>query len=146
MYLIMLASSKQFSDPWNGLKNNTLLGTDDLTAAYDVLCWCNNTTPPRQTRASTSAVIFIQHDNTGRNMVPGNNDRLFSDVTCYRYQKMRQQAVNCLSSTSITRVGSQSLHIGMIMEQMTNYAPVNDILNQNWLQLDTCSTISSIKN
>ena len=57
---------------------------------------------------------------------------------------MEQYLVNCPSSTCSAYVGSQSLQMGLDMAQTTNEAPVNDIINPNWLLLDTHSTINSI--
>ena len=59
---------------------------------------------------------------------------------------MGHYAKNCPSSTSSTHMESRSLQIIITMAQPTNDVPVNDTINPNWLLLDTCYTISSIKN
>ena len=43
-------------------------------------------------------------------------------------------------------MGSKPLKMGLTMAQRTNDAPLNDIIKLNFLLLDKCSTISSIKN
>ena len=47
---LLLANSKRFSGVWNNLKNITLLGTGNYpktpTAAYNILFWHKNLTPP----------------------------------------------------------------------------------------------------
>ena len=53
---------------------------------------------------------------------------------------------NCPSSTANTRTGTQSLQVGLTMTQTTKEAPTTNIINPNWILLDTCSTISSIRN
>ena len=50
------------------------------------------------------------------------------------------------SSTANTRTGTQSLQVGLTMTQTTKEAPTTNIINPNWILLDTCSTISSIRN
>ena len=39
-----------------------------------------------------------------------------------------------------------ALQVGLTMSQTTKEAPTTNIINPNWILLDTCSTISSIRN
>ena len=106
MCLLMTDKSERLSGIWNDFNNNTLLGIDNYpnipTAAYDVLFRYKKRTPPRQTHAPPGAVTFFQHDNIGKNMVSGDYGLSFAVVMLYRCHKMGY----CLSSTSITSVGS----------------------------------------
>ena len=145
MCLIMSDNSELFSGVCNDFNNNTLLGTDNF-GAYGVLCQYKNPTPPRQTHAPPGAVIFFQNYDTGRKTVPWNDGQSFADVMCYRLQEKGYYVGNFPSYTSSTRVGFQSLQIVLTMVKTTYNMPVNDIINPNWLLLDTCYTIISINN
>ena len=45
-----------------------------------------------------------------------------------------------------TRTGTQSLQVGLTMTQTIKEATTTNIINPKWILLDTCSTISSIRN
>ena len=45
-----------------------------------------------------------------------------------------------------TCTGTHSLQEDLAMTQTTKEAPTTNIINPNWILLDTCSTISSIRN
>ena len=48
------------------------------------------------------------------------------------------------SSTANARAGSQSLQVGLNMPQTATKISSTDIINTNWILLDTCYTISSV--
>ena len=135
---------------WNNFKNNTLLVTDnDLntpTATYGVLCQYNKFATPQPPHVPPSKVIFLQMDDTINAAVPGSYERFLTDVTCYKFQKTEHNAGNCPSSTSSTSVGSQYPQVWFPMDNKMNDTLKPDIINLNWLLLDTCSTISPVKN
>ena len=107
MCLLMMDYSELLSVMWYDLKNNTLLGTENCsntpTGAYDVLCQYNKLTPPHQRHATPGAVTFVQHDNTGRNMVPDNYGQSFANSRFYGCQNMGHCVVICHSYTYSTR-------------------------------------------
>ena len=59
---------------------------------------------------------------------------------------MGHYAVKCRPSTYSTRVWLQPLQVVITVVKIINDAPMNDIINPNWILLDTCSTIISINN
>ena len=151
MCLIMSAGSDRYSGIWNDLKNSTLLGKEKYskppTAAYNVMCRYKKPAPPHEVHAPHEAVTLVQIGDTDQNQTtPGNYGRSFTEITCYRCQETGHYTRNCLSSTANTRTGTKSLQNGLIMTQTTKEAPPNIIINPNWILLDTCSTISSIRN
>ena len=150
MCLIMSADLERYSGIWDNLKNITLLGTDNYpkntTAAYDVLCRYKKTAQPRQVHAPPAAVTLVQSGDTEKNKIrPGNDGRSFPEVT-YCCQETGHYAGNCPSSTANTRTGTQSLQVGLAMNQTTKEAPPTNIINPNRILTGTCSSISSIRN
>ena len=86
MCQIVYTDSDRYSIIWNNLNNSPLLGTDNYpkttTAAYDVLCCYNKSTPPHQVHAPPEAVTFVQSGETGVNKTtPWNYGRSFPEVT-----------------------------------------------------------------
>ena len=149
--IIMSTDSYQYSGIWNNLKNSTLLGTDNYpkttTSAYYVLFRYKKLAPQRQLHVPPTAVTFCQSGDTKKNKItPWNDGRYFPEVTCYCCQETGYYAGNFSSFTAIIRTGIQSLQVGLTMTQTTKEEPKNNIINQNWILLDTCSTISSIRN
>ena len=59
---------------------------------------------------------------------------------------MGHYAGNCPSSTDNAHTGSQSLQVGLTMTQMRTNIPSTDIIDTNWIVLNTCSTIRYIRN
>ena len=150
MCLIMSTDSDRYSDIWNNLNNSTVLGTDNYpkttTTAYYVLFCYKKPALPRQVHAPLAAVTFVQSGDTDKNKItPGNDGRSFPEVRCYCCQETEHYAGNCPSSTANTRTAIQSLQMGLTMTQTTKEAPTTNIINRNWILLDTCSTISSIR-
>ena len=45
-----------------------------------------------------------------------------------------------------TCAGTQSLQVGLTINQTTKEESTTNIINLNWILLDTCSTITSIRN
>ena len=89
--------------------------------------------------------MFHRDDACSSKIVPEKNVRSFSYVTCYRCQELVHYAGKSPSSTSNACVGSQSLQVELTMTQKS-YTPVTYIINTNWIILDTCSIITSIRN
>ena len=147
----MSDDSDQYSGIWNDLNNSTLLGTEKCpkttTDAYDVLCCYKKPAPPCQVHAPPAVVTFFQSGDTEKNKtIPGNDVRSFPEVTCYCCQETGNYARNFPSSTANTHTGTHSLQVGLTMTQTTKEAPTTNIINPNWILLDTCSTISSMRN
>ena len=118
------------------------MGTDNypktITYSYYILFHYKKPMPLRQVYVPPAAVIFLKIGDTEKNnTVPGNNGKSFSEVTCYCCQETGNYAGNCPSSTSNTRTGSQPLQVGLIITQTTNDAQTNNIINPNWILLDT---------
>ena len=86
MRFLLLANSKRLSGVWNNLKNITLLGTENYpktpTAAYNIIFWNKELTPPRP-QEPPSEVALLQSNNPNITAVPGSNGNLFMDVNCY---------------------------------------------------------------
>ena len=151
MCLTMSTNLYQYSGIWNDLKNSTLLGTDNYpkttTVAYNLLCHYKKPASPYQLHAPPEEVTFIQSGDTyNNNTTPVNDGRSFPEVTCYCCQDVGNYAVNCLSSTANTSTVSKSLQVGLTITQTTKEASTTNIINPNWILLDTSSTISPIRN
>ena len=142
MCLIISAGLERYSGIQNDLKNSTLLGTDNYpkitTSAYGVLCRYKKTEAPCQVNAPPVAVRLAQSGDTEKNTTtPVNGERFFPKVTCHRYQETVHHAGNCPSSMANTRTVTQSLQVGLTMNQTTKEAPSTNIINLNWILLDT---------
>ena len=127
---------------WNDLKNITLLVTDNnpkpKIAAYDVLCRYKKPAPPCQVHAPPAAVTLVQSSDTEKNKTtPGNNGRSFPEIACYFCQETGYYAGNFPSSTANTCTGTQSLQVGLAMTETTKEAPTTNIINPDWILLDT---------
>ena len=59
---------------------------------------------------------------------------------------MGHYTVNILSSTANSCTGLQSLQVRLTMAQKTTKITATDIINTNWIMLDTCYSIISVSN
>ena len=141
-YLITFADSNRFQGLWESLSNATLLGRDDypqnITAAYDLLSHYRGSRKSNSNDGPIN-VSFAQVKQVRDDLPPltGINGELQADITCWK----------CMRLCHISRFRPERVHVQHMQLRRTKltHAP-QDVVPENWLLLDSGSTVSSVCN
>jgi len=146
-----------FTNLWSELKNSMLKGHDDypksLTAAYNLLCNYRAPTSQRTTDSQVN-VSFLQATNDQENpttgnatetqeSVPGTNGQCYPRTFCYCCR--RHGHIARYRAEPDIRGGVQSMQIGVTLTQVEEITDVSNIIPDEWILLDSGSTVSSVK-
>ena len=143
MVMILRADAGRFSELQATLFEGVYKGRDEfpitVTAAYDLLQHISGditsyTTPLRNGRSrfrrNRRLANFTFTQTSDPKVVPGNDSRVYPHITCRNCHLPGHYANQCPSKKNITLA-----HFSLTQKKM-------ELINKNWLLLDTCSTIS----
>lgn len=145
VFFITFSDPNRFGTLWQQLSNAILLGRDEypenLVGAYDLLSHfqtTNKQSGPRLPANVTFTQVLEQAQR--QDPVAGTDDQTYSSTLCYKFHRMGHRANVCPSPT---RAGPFQ---GFQHVFFTHIDDDDDRVPQDWLLLDSGSTISSICN
>ena len=143
MVMILRADAGRFSELQTTLFEGVYKGQDEfpttVTAAYDLLQHISGDitsyTKPLKNgrprfRRGRRLPNFTFTQTSDPKVVPGNDSRVYPHITCRNCHLPGHYANQCPSKKNITLA-----HFSLTQKKM-------ELINKNWLLLDTCSTIS----
>ena len=152
MLMIVRADPIRYSLLQHNLEEGVYLGRDEypetVTQAYDLLQKTCPEVPSRRSsrnwrfrrnknRNQRSRLSFAQVGN-GESPTPGTDGRVFAHINCHSCGKYGHFANKCPGGSKQVTALQVMLHQqGVSFSQKSQ-----DVINPNWLLLDTCSTVS----